>query len=446
MLARGASFLTKRFNYDVLGGTMSSHGNVSNQKIGLIKLILRMLSPKTLPHIISIAVISSILMLFVSRFENFVALAFISLSISYLIIAIFSNNDLIINLVTIKTNDNEKFSLNLLISGFKIIILPLVIAFIIFILAWNITGGSDNSFIPPSLAMLFVAWSIGQAISFRSGMVEWLENGLGDAKLHTYREKLSTVSQVIIVQTFALILIWVGQLSSDSGSGFLNYLINGSTFMIVSISLQILTLWLTRHQREAAGAEKGLAGFSFKWMIIAQLFITWHTFSIYRRYFLEPSVVSTLIEEVTLMSVTVFFAVWSLTTYTVSEGKRLVSDNAALPIAISFGYAYAGSVSMLSGTFGSIDEVLMFGHFLTIVTIILICNSTIKNSRKSSLSLQKAKTTSINIEKTGNQDLLENVVKNDSDSWQEEESVDWRSGDDIGDGTIWSDEDVEVVD
>ena len=100
---------------------------------------------------------------------------------------------------------------------------------------------------------------------------------------------------------------------------------------------------------------------------------------------------------------------------------------------------------MLSGTFGSIDEVLMFGHCLTIVTIILISNSTIKNSRKSSSSLQKAKTVSINIEKNDDQEL-ENVAKDDSDSWQEEESVDWNSGDDIGDGTIWPNDDIEVVD
>ena len=46
-------------------------------------------------------------------------------------------------------------------------------------------------------------------------------------------------------------------------------------------------------------------------MIIAQLFITWHAFSVYRRIWMDPSEVSTIIEEGLLMAFTVIFAVWS---------------------------------------------------------------------------------------------------------------------------------------
>ena len=142
----------------------------------------------------------------------------------------------------------------------------------------------------PVLASLFIVWSIAQAASFRTGMVEWLANGLGDAKLHTYQEKISTASQVIIVQSFAILIIWLGQTITQSEKLSLqDAILGGFAFIIVSILLQSVTLWLTRDEREAAGGEKGMAGFSFKWMIVAQLFITWHAFSVYRRTWMEPS-------------------------------------------------------------------------------------------------------------------------------------------------------------
>ena len=114
-----------------------------------------------------------------------------------------------------------------------------------------------------------------------------------------------------------------------------------------------------------------MAAFSFKWMIVAQLFITWHAFSIYRRTAMSPSDISTIIEEGLLMAFTVIFAVWSLTTYTVRDGKRLISEDASLPLGISFGYAYAGSVAMLTGTFDNLKEVMIFGHVLSICAMML---------------------------------------------------------------------------
>ena len=71
---------------------------------------------------------------------------------------------------------------------------------------------------------------------------------------------------------------------------------------------------------------------------------------------MSPSDLSTIIEEGLLMAFTVIFAVWSLTTYTVRDGKRLISEHASLPLGISFGYAYAGSVAMLTGTFDNLER------------------------------------------------------------------------------------------
>jgi len=321
-------------------------------------------------------------------------------------------------------------------------------------LMWSFMGGHDNTWISPMLASLFIIWSIAQAASFRTGMVEWLANGLGDAKLHTYREKASTATQFAIVQSFAFVIIWAGQMITKSEKmNFQDALLGGLAFLAISFFLQAITMWLTRDERESAGNEKGLAGFSFKWTIIAQLFITWHAFSIYRRTMMEPSDASTLIEEGILMSFTVVFAVWSLTTYTIRDGKRLISENASLPLGISFGYAYAGSVTMLTGTFESLKEVMIFGHVLTICAMMLLLRPTLRASRISAGRFTLAK--NIDIERKEDEENEEEkdsvepeVVTENDDEWQEDSEIDWEKGTEIGEGLEWSEEaesDIELV-
>lgn len=271
-------------------------------------------------------------------------------------------------------------------------------------------------------------------------MVEWLANGLGDAKLHTYQEKISTASQVIIVQSFAILIIWLGQTVTQSEKLSLqDAILGGFAFIIVSILLQSVTLWLTRDEREAAGGEKGMAGFSFKWMIVAQLFITWHAFSVYRRTWMEPSEWSTIIEEGLLMALTVIFAVWSLTTYTVRDGKRLISEDASLPLGISFGYAYAGSVAMLTGTFDNLKEVMIFGHILSICAMVLLLRPTLRTSRITSDLFATAKSVNIKMDEniTNDVELKDGENASEDKEWQEDNEIDWDEGIDLAKGTEW---------
>ena len=425
------------------------------ERVGIFQLIQNMLSPRTLPHIIMIALISSLLLFLVNSQEVLVAMTFISLAISYIIIAVLSNNALIQNMTKLPDEKSEGTWLVRFLFSFRITIVPVLLASIIVGLFWSFTGGKDNVWIAPMLASLFIVWSIAQAASFRTGMVEWLANGLGDAKLHTYQEKISTASQILVVQSFAFIVIWLGQMISNSEKmSFEDALLGGFVFILVSVLLQALTLWWTKDEREASGNEKGMAAFSFKWMIVAQLFITWHAFSIYRRTWMDPSDVSTLIEEGLLMAFTVIFAVWSLTTYTVSDGKRLVSENASLPLGISFGYAYAGSVSMLTGTFESLKEVMIFGHVLSLCAMILLLRPTLRTSRKTSQMFLNAKTIDISKnsseeekEEEEDENSSESESESDEEEWQEDNEIDWEKGVDISEGTDWDeDSDIELVD
>lgn len=434
-----------------LGAAMSDEPSQQYEQIGFIQLIRNMLSPRTLPHIIMIALISIILLFLVDSQEVLVAMSFISMAISYVLIAILSNSKIIQNLTKLPEEKGDSQWLVRLFFSFRITIVPILIATIIVGILWSFTGGYDNVWISPLLASLFIVWSIAQAASFRTGIVEWLANGLGDAKLHTYQEKISTASQIIVVQIFALVILWIGQIVSQSENTTLqDALIGGIAFIVASVLLQAATLWLTRDEREASGNEKGMAAFSFKWMIVAQLFITWHAFSIYRRIAMSPSEVSTIIEEGFLMAFTVIFAVWSLTSYTVRDGKRLISENASLPLGISFGYAYAGSVAMLTGTFDNLKEVMIFGHILTICAMMLLLRPTLRTSRMTSEMFLNAK--SIDISKVN---IDDNKKKNNDDNpasedeteekWQEDREIDWEKGIDISEDTDWDDSDVELA-
>jgi len=419
----------------------------SNQ-VGFLDLIKNMLSARTLPHIIMIGILSFVLLLLVDTQENFVSFGFIALSISYAIIAAISNNNTMQKLITLpEDKTGSKFFIRLMMS-FRITIVPILLASVIVGLLWYGLGGNDNEWVSPMLASLFIVWSIAQAASFRTGMVEWLSNGLGDAKLHTYKEKISTASQFIVVQSFAFAIIWIGQAVSDAESlSAQDALMGGIAFLLISTLLQVFTLWISKTERENLGVEKGMAAFSFKWMIIAQLFITWHAFSVYRRTWMNPSEISTLIEEGILMATTVVFAVWSLTTYTVRDGKRLISENASLPLGISFGYAYAGSVAMLTGTFDSLREVMIFGHILTICAMILLIRPTLRASRISKDILHKAKNIDITTEPDKDDSENEESTEEVNEDWQENEKVDWENKTGIESETEWdSEEDIELVD
>ena len=419
---------------------MSEDNTDSLKQISFLDLIKNMFSTRTLPHIVMIGLISIILLTLVSSQENFVSFAFISLSASYGLIAILSNNETVQTLIKLPTGKNETNLTARFILSFRITIVPILLSSVIMGLLWYSLGGNDNSWISPLLASLFIVWSIAQAASFRTGMVEWLANGLGDAKLHDYKEKISTATQFAIVQSFAFVLIWVGQALSNSESmSFGDALKGGFIFLIISVLLQFLTLRITRTERENSGFEKGMAAFSFKWMIIAQIFITWHAFSVYRRALMDPTEISTILEEGFLMALSVIFAVWSLTTYTVRDGKRLVSENASLPLGISFGYAYAGSVAMLTGTFESLREVMIFGHVLTICTMILLMRPTLRASRVSTEIITRARTIDISSKEEENSEIseTEEEILDDND-WQENEKVDWENKTGIEEDTDWN--------
>ena len=412
------------------------------ESIGMFELVRRMLSPKTLPHIILVAIVSAILMTITKSNQGLAAIMFLSFSISYGIIALMAKNSTIQKLTKLSGKSTDENTLLRIAKSFRICVVPVLIAGVLTGILWSLFN-ENNQWIVILLASLFIIWSIAQARSFRTGMVEWLSNGLGDAQLHTYREKLSTASLIIIVQLFAFIIIWVGQMVTSSESMTIgDAILGGIGFLVISVLIQLFSLWLTREERERAGNEKGLSGFSFKWMVISQLFITWHCFSLYRRKFLDPSMASTIIEESILMAFTVLFAVWALTNQTVKDKKRLIDENSALPLGISFGFAYAGSVAMLTGTFEHVNNVLASGHLIAVITTLFIVKSTLVSKRKSSDTMNIAKSIDISAKGDAIEEEVDEEEDGDSDDQKSEndDDVDWDNPESIGDDAEWEEE------
>jgi hypothetical protein len=330
----------------------------------------------------------------------------------------------------------------------------LAISALIFAILASVLKDDGVGILGTILAGLFVVWSVGQARSFRTGVNGWLSAGLTEAKLHSSRPLLSATIQIILIQITALLLIWLATfIDQKQGVSIFSALKEGWLFMLVSIATQVLMLWWTREQRSRAGEEKGLAVFSFKWMVIAQLFVTWHLLSIYRRGWMNPSEIATLVEEGILMIITVLLAIWALTSKSVKKENSVLNDRSALPMGIAFGYAYAGSVSMLTVTFSDIRGVMMLGHSLTVLTILMLIKPTLlttMNTQPVALDQTKPKikeeedTVVSSDDSTDSDDTLgEKEAQEESvedDSWQEK-SVDWEQPPDAIDCEVdWEEE------
>ena len=168
---------------------------------------------------------------------------------------------------------------------------------------------------------------------------------------------------------------------------------------------------------------------------------------------MNPSDIATLVEESILMIITVLLAIWALTSKSVKRENSVLTDRSALPMGIAFGYAYAGSVSMLTVTFSDIRGVMMLGHTLTVLTILILIKPTLLttiNTQPAPLGEVKPKSKEEKDESEPSDDSSEDDNSQEGkkeesaedDSWQEE-AVDWEQPPDAIDCEVDWDEEEE---
>ena len=126
-------------------------------------------------------------------------------------------------------------------------------------------------------------------------------------------------------------------------------------------------------------------------------------------------------------------------------------------MGVAFGYAYAGSVSMLTETFSDIRGVMMLGHSLTVLTILMLIKPTLLttiNTQPAPLGEVKPKSKEEKDESEPSDDASENddsqegkkeeIEESAEDEPWQEEAVDWEQPPDaIGSEVDW-DEEEEV--
>ncbi len=263
---------------------------------------------------------------------------------------------------------------------------------------------------------------------------------------------LIMTSMLVIVMTF---LVTEG----------LRFFVTGSSFSlwpyVFSFGVYGICVYYTWSQRQRASKSGATHAVAKKWFWATQLFITWHVLSIYRSIDSASDDALIFIEELILMIVTVFLAIWALTSKGEGSTSELFTPENALFWGVSFGYAYAGSVAMLTSVMDEIRLVLIAGHILVVITVMHSQKSMLEtkiqridSDRNIVHSIEKLEVNKQPVvEKAVNQktqeDQTELSMPPESEPTEDEsigDPVDWNQvPETLGDDTNWDDE-VELID
>ena len=360
---------------------------VEEPKFGLWELISTLMDLKTLPHILLLLILSTILYALAQGPDSanlYSAIGFISLSFGYSLTAMSTRWDFAHKMVRVEGLASDSWFKSMLLRSLRAWTLPLLLSGLICFGLLQLVKGNENweTWIPLSLATLFLLWSIGQGLSFKSGTSSWLANGkkvLDDTVRESSVIGISTW-QILAVTTVAIL---IGYGYSSGFQGETSEKLKWFGFIILAITIQIAMIYWIKDTIIDVSATKGGARFATRWGVISQIFVTWHLASAWRRLIDEPSAFTMIIEEFTLMILTVLLAIWSLASRDVNRGGKLFTSENALFWGLAFGFGYAGSIAMITNLSdslggGNLATTMAIGHLVTALTIIMIHSKTLR--------------------------------------------------------------------
>ena len=430
------------------------------QSVSIFGLAKTLLSISTMPHIIVI-VILSVTFFITARIESltvFSAMAFTSLSASYIITALLASNGRVKNWITLSEENTENNSTFLLrnLAHFRICLFPMVSAFLIFALLILLTGENGfvadvNKSIPLILGMLFIVWSIVQGTSFS----QWASTT--SAKRSTGSKNSGNLKTSVIV--LFLINCLVGLLLASIfyqleaiNNSFSESLIKSMPFAFLTLGLSVGSMVYSWNYKKLSSMKPRLHKFSSTWTLICHLFVTWHLLTIWRQNFMNPSIFQVFVEEIILMIFTVFVAIWSMTSKGYKSKFRMITNENALTWGLAFGYAYAGSVAMLTTFFDDIKIVMSIGHAVVIITVLYVHRAVLVNiiekdntSVEVNRIIEQSEPSKMKVENDAIEIVQSNFKSNsksdpDSDEvWQDDDDVDWNKAKETTqiDGVEW---------
>jgi len=426
---------------------------LASNETSLLALVKTLLSPKTLPHLLMIVVLSTVLYFIANSNsgEDIAALGFISLALGYALTAIFSTNERVRSWITI-TNEPEVSQFNLvqrLKSSIKICAFPLAasvgIGLLIMVLFSKDSATDLPAIFPISLASLFVIWAVAQGRSFSSWASSLSAKNLPDKQATTGNLAIMNAIQFTIILTLSLAGIIGFEFLYEKQWDLTNAIVSNILFLVIASTAFGLTAFWTRDARRTAMHDKALKKFTRRWTLFAHIFATWHLLTVWRQLVMSQQTIEIFVEEVLLMMFTVFMAIWTLTSQSIGPKFKLLSTENALPWGLAFGYAYAGSVAMLATALDDITYVMVIGHIIAFITITWMQRSIlIKVLSKHDIDVTvqrriEAHAAKIESSKQSNEEPPTRTDENE-DVWQEDEDVQWSGevGNSIGEDVEWT--------
>ena len=416
-------------------------------------IIRSLLSPSTAPHLLLLVITASLLHIMAKvGTEQIASFGFISFSVAYVLLAPASNKEVFRNLITFQQQEDSTFA-DSMKERFKILILPLAFGLVLWgIMAFTMGEGNTLSdigtIIPPALGFLFVAWAVAQGWFFAyatSNSIKSPDTGtLKDASTHSPIPSLVTTSTLMIAMTVIVTEAFRLSLGSTQFSVW-PYV---ASFAVFAVSVRIT--WSLRQKASTHTATHAVAK---RWFHVTQLFITWHVLSIVRSIDSASSTTLIFVEELVLMILTVFMAIWALTSKADGRKSTLFTKDNALFWGVAFGYAYAGSVAMITSVFDDLTAVLIGGHILVVATVVWAQRSLLDSRINRMFKDFDIKESVESIEIPPVPEAEETASEEKQEPSEEDEPVesigdpvDWnQKPESIGDETNWE-EDVELLD
>ena len=362
-----------------LGSEPTPLDNLRQEESSLFGLLRVLLSGKTLPHLVLIALLSAVFQVLATTGNDVAsALGFLSLSGGYLLTGLMSGVGPVQRWIQLpeETEDPTSGRLKGLILSFRICVFPLVMAAVVFAVLQALVGpqgalGDLTDALPLVLSSCFVIWAVVQGRGFGRWLASLAASRLPDGEPRN--EGLSTVSAVgslsVIVVLVSVLLVgfeWLADTSTSPAEG----LVSNVVFFAVVLVVFGLAWRRSRGARLQASSRADFHRFSSRWMLLTQLMITWHLLTVWRHWAIAPGGAMLFVEEFLLMIFTVVMAIWGLTSKSYRSSLRLVTSQNALPMGLAFGYAYAGSVAMLTTVLDDVRNVMMAGHLIVVLTFL----------------------------------------------------------------------------
>jgi len=352
----------------VMGVTRVDDASESNNLLGVF------LSPSTLPHLLSLGVLSGFLF-FAMKVDFFGSetqggVVFLSLSVSYFFAALISPSRIGGWIFKVQHDENGVLSGGYWFGGFSRIIPIFAVAGAIWLITNFALGSEQLDKARILLALLFIAMSVFQGFSLAYGWVVYGRKVQRAPRKSKVGGAFTFFRSVVAVAVFSPLVWWFGFGAENPRNADFTEKIYWIVFLLMIGLLGVLLGRFTKSVRE----KEDVDGVALD-RVLFFIFITscWHLMGAWRRSPIatDQSSGGMLVEEAVLMSISIILAVWSMAKRGKKRGLKVFQGQSAVFWGIGFGFIYAGSISSLTAlSEGGLLTTTAIGHAITALVMI----------------------------------------------------------------------------